>query len=84
MGIELGDSAHYQHWEVPRSIPLQRHNKRLQGILLLLLKKVGSARLRESDIHPISLKTPAIQCQPIDRKKRKVKRGEDYSRDRVA
>ena len=39
--------------------------------LLLLLKKVGSARLRESDIHPISPKTSAPQYQPIDRKKRK-------------
>ena len=45
---------------------------------------VGSARLRESDIHPISPKTPALQYQPIDRKKRKGKRVEDYSRDRVA
>ena len=51
--------------------------------LLLLLKKVGSARLRESQIHPISLKTPAPQYQPIDRKKRKGKRVEDYSRDRA-
>ena len=41
---------------------------------LLLLKKVGSARLRESDVHPISPKTPAPQYQPIDRKKRKGKR----------
>ena len=53
-------------------------------LLLLLLKKVGSARLRESDIHPISSKTPAPQYQPIDRKKRKGKRAEDYSRDRAA
>ena len=52
--------------------------------LLLLLKKVGSARLRESDVHPISPKTPALQYQPIDRKKRKGKRAEDYSRDRAA
>ena len=52
--------------------------------LLLLLKKVGSARLRESDVHPISPKTPASQYQPIDRKKRKGKRVEDYSRDRAA
>ena len=52
--------------------------------LLLLLKKVSSARLGESDIHPISPKTPAPQHQPIDRKKRKGKRVEDYSRDRVA
>ena len=40
-------------------------------LLLLLLKKVGSARLRESDAHPISPNTPAPQYQPIDRKKRK-------------
>ena len=52
------------------------------SILLLLKKKVGSARLRESDAHPISLKTPAPQYQPIDRKKRKGKRVEDYSKDR--
>ena len=51
--------------------------------LLLLLKKVGSARLRESDIHPLSPKTPASQYQPIDRKKRKGKIAEDYSRDRA-
>ena len=53
-------------------------------LLLLLLKKVGSARLGESDIHPISPKTPAPQYQPIDRKKTKGKRVEDYSRDRAA
>ena len=53
-------------------------------LLLLLLKKVSSARLGESDIHPISPKTPAPQYQPIDRKKRKGKRVEDYSRDRAA
>ena len=51
---------------------------------LLLLKKVSSARLGESDIHPISLKTPAPQYQPIDRKKRKGKRVEHYRRDRAA
>ena len=53
-------------------------------LLLLLLKKVGSARPSESDIHPISPKTPAPQYQPIDRKKRKGKRVENYSRDRAA
>ena len=58
-------------------------NKKLL-LLLLLLKKVSSARLGESDIHPISPKTPAPQYQPIDRKKRKGKRVEDYSRDRAA
>ena len=55
------------------------------GILLkILLKKVGSARLTESDVHPFSPKTQAPQYQPIDRKKRKGKREEDYSRDRAA
>ena len=53
-------------------------------LLSLLLKVVGRAKLRESDIHPISPKTPAQQCQPIDRKKRKGKIVEDYSRDRAA
>ena len=47
-------------------------------------EKVGSARLRESDIDSISPKTPAPQYQPIDRKKRKGKIVEDYSRDRAA
>ena len=56
----------------------------IQLFLLLLLKEVGSARLRESDIHPISPKTPAPQYQPIDRKKRKEKKVQDYSRDRAA
>ena len=44
------------------------------------LKMVVSARPRESDVHPISPKTPAPQYQPIDRKKRKGKRVEDFSR----
>ena len=53
-------------------------------LLLLLLKKFGSVRVRESDIHPISPKTSAPQYQPTDRKKRKGKRVEYYSRDRAA
>ena len=58
----------------------------MRFILLLLLKKVGNARLRKSGIHPITIspKTPAPQYQPIDRKKRKGKKVEDYSRDRAA
>ena len=51
---------------------------------LLLLKEVGNARLRESDIHPISSKTPAPQYQHIYRKKRKEIIVEDNSRDRAA
>ena len=53
-------------------------------LLLLLLKKVGSARMRESDVRPISPNTSAPQYQPIGRKKRKGKGVEDYSRDRAA
>ena len=53
-------------------------------LLLLLFIKVGSARLKESNMHPISPKTPAPQYQPINRKKRKGKRVEDYSRDTAA
>ena len=55
-------------------------------LLLLLLKEVGSATVqgRESDIHPISQKTPAPRYQPIDRKKRNGKIVEDHSRERAA
>ena len=53
-------------------------------IILLLLKEVGSAWLRESVIHHISPKTPAPQYQHIDRRKRKGKIVEDYSRCRAA
>ena len=35
-------------------------------LLLLLLEKVGNARLGESDQHPISPKTPTPQHQPIE------------------
>ena len=41
--------------------------------LLLLLKKIGNARLGEGDCHPISPKTPAPHYQPIEEKKRKGK-----------
>ena len=65
--------------------------KKINGIdelvidwLLLLLKKVCSARLRESGIHHISPKAPAPRYQPIDTKKGKGKRVEDYVRDRAA
>ena len=53
-------------------------------LLLLLLNKGRQCKAeRESDIHPISPKTPAPQYQPIDRENRKEKRVEDYSRDRA-
>ena len=52
--------------------------------LFLLFKKVGSARLKDSGIHPISPNTSAPQYQPVDRKKRKGKRVEFYSWDGAA
>ena len=51
-------------------------------LLLLLLKEVGSARLREGDIHLISPKNPTPQYKPIDKRKGKIV--DDYSRDRAA
>ena len=57
------------------------------GILYYYLKEVGSARLRESGIHPICPKTPAPQkttYRQKEDKKRKGKIVEDYSRDRAA
>ena len=63
--------------------PVVEARTKLLLLLLLLLKKVSSARLGESDIHPISQKTAASQYQPIDRKKRRGKRVENYSRDRA-
>ena len=69
------------HWTLAKT-PLDRNVplhivKLFIFVLLLLFIKVGSARLRVSDIHPISPKTSAPQFQPIDRKKRKGKRVED-------
>ena len=70
-------------WCVPGLLIMVYYLCRKSVLLLLLLKEVGSASIRESDIHPISLKTPDPQYQPIDRKKRKGKIVEDYSRDSI-
>ena len=53
-------------------------------IIIIIIIKKGRQCKAESDVHPISSKTPALQYQPIDRKKRKGKIVEDYSRDRAA
>ena len=53
-------------------------------IIIIIKKKVGTERLRESDVHPISPKTPAPQYQHMDRNNRKGKKVEDYGRDRAA
>ena len=83
VGVSRMDRARNE--EVHRRAGVERElASRADQRALLLLKKVGSAKLRESNIHPISPKTPAPQYQPIDRKKERVKRVEDYSRDRAA
>ena len=66
------------------SIYTSQNPSELLLLLLLLLKEVGSVRLEESDQHPISPKTPGPQYQPVNRRKRKGKIVEDYSRDRAA
>ena len=55
-----------------------------QIIIIIIIKRGRQCRLREIDIYPISPKTSAPQYQPIDRKKRKGKIVENYSRDRAA
>ena len=83
MKIEISQFVHY----IPSIEPCMKifQNKTpLKLIIIIIIKKVSSARLGESDIHPISPKTPAPQYQPIDRKKRKGNRVEDNSRDRAA
>ena len=67
-----------------------RHGIQQSTALLLSVKDVGNARLGESDLHPISPKTPASQYVGIlelgfwdrmsihiDTKKRKDKKSED-------
>ena len=55
------------------------------NIIIIIIKKGWLCKAeRESDVHTISPKTSAPQYQPIDRKKRKRKRVEYYSRDRAA
>ena len=62
-----------------------KHLEVLSQIIIIIIKKRSAVQGGgESDIHPFSPKTPAPQYQPIDRKKRKGKRVEHYSRDRAA
>ena len=51
----------------------------MSGYIIIVIKT--DRHWRESDIHPISLKTPAPQYQLTDRQKRKGKIVEDYNRD---
>ena len=52
--------------------------------IIIIIKKCWQCKAdRVIYVHSISPKTPALQYQPIDRKKIKGKRVEDYSRDRA-
>ena len=55
---------------------MEDHRPAVSVSLTLLLKEAGSARLGESDRHPISPKTPAPQCQPIDRRGNSIRQKE--------
>ena len=52
---------------------------------MIISMKQGELRKaeRESDLHPISLKTPAPQYQPLDRKKKKGQKKQTIKRDRA-
>ena len=55
------------------------------NVNFIIIKKCRQCKAeREIDVHPISPKTAAPQYQPTDRKKRKGKGVEDYTRDRAA
>ena len=68
------------HWV---TYVMYTHNKINFIIIIIIIKKDRQCKA-ESDVHPISPKTPAPQYQPIDSNKRKGKREEDYSMDRAA
>ena len=54
-------------------------------IFIIIIKRGGQCKVeRESNVHPISPKTPASQYKPIDRNKRKGKTVGDNSWDRAA
>ena len=73
-------SLSYFNLAAPMRECLGKHSR----MIIIIIKKGPQCILGESDIHPVSPKTPAPQYQPIDRKKIKGKRVEDYSRDRAA
>ena len=53
----------------------ERMEYRMASRVLMAEVSGGRARLGESDLHPISLKTPAPQYQHIDRREKlKIKR----------
>ena len=61
-------------WHVPQALMVNiNRNRLLILLLLLLLNEVGSARMGETDLHPISQRTPSPQYQHIEIKKRKEK-----------
>ena len=53
-------------------------------IIIISIKKGRQCKAEREWCTPYQSEDPAPQYQPIDRKKRKGKRVEDYSRDRAA
>ena len=56
----------------------------MDGVVREVNARVLGKRLELPNANGGRFETPAPQYQPIDRKKRKGKRVEDYSRDRAA
>ena len=65
-------------------LPLTCHTSPSLTTFLFRSSEVRHLLLDLNPADVISPKTPAPHYQPIDRKKRKGKRVEDYSRDRAA
>ena len=65
-------------------IPYHLSKISTQNYYYLKMSAVKSCERVVYSVHPIGPKSPVPQYQPIDRKKRKGKKVEDYSRDRAA
>ena len=53
-------------------------------IIIIIIKKGRQCKAEREWYTPYQSEDPSPQYQPIDRKKRKGKKAEDYSRDRAA
>ena len=76
----------YWRIDVARQLVLDRYwrNGVVRQLLLLLLLKKVSVQGWERVMYTLSVRRPSPTIPTIDRKKRKEKRVEDYSRDRAA
>ena len=69
---------------MPETSSNNRYRDHLIIIVIIIIIIIKKGQQCKAGRGPISLKTPAPQYQPINRKKRKGKRVEGYSRDKAA